>query len=60
MNPIDLQIKAVNEKSKKSWSWSLSVDLFLVFQPNLNLKPSVNEELSLEEDMIERFMRVSV
>ena len=60
INAINHQIKAIHKKSKKSPSWSSSVDLSSVFQPNLNHKPSEDAELSLEEDGIKRFKKVSV
>ena len=39
---------------------SSSVNFSFVFRPNLDLKPSVNVELSLEEDGIKRFKSIGV
>ena len=47
-------------KIKKSGSWSSSVDFFLIFHPNLDLKHSMDAELSLEEDRIKMFKRFGV
>ena len=60
IDPINHRNQGYSSKSKNRDSWSSSVDFFLVDCRNLDLKHSLDVEMSLEEIRIKRFTRFGV